>query len=218
MRLIDQYTDWQLSQTQIFWGEIAPCDHVVQLYENDENFLDVLAGFTGSGINTGDCVIVIATTNHLKGLEERLTSLGVHVDMLIADNHYIPLNAEDCLARFMVDGWPDEALFMEFVSGIISKARQSSRKSRAFGEMVAIMWAKGYNGATVQLEHLWNKFAEKESFSLFCAYPRAGFTQGMQDSLLNICCSHSKMISVSRKKPMTEIYYRTVTADQKLVV
>ena len=33
----------------------------------------------------------------------------------------------------------------------------SRRKtSRAFGEMVALLWAKRHIGATVRLEHLWN--------------------------------------------------------------
>ncbi len=39
--------DWTVASEQIFWGEIAPCDHVVQIYENDEAFLDMLKGFVG---------------------------------------------------------------------------------------------------------------------------------------------------------------------------
>lgn len=30
--------DWEKTNMQVFWGEIAPCDHVVQIYENDEVF------------------------------------------------------------------------------------------------------------------------------------------------------------------------------------
>jgi hypothetical protein len=25
--------EWENSNVQIFWGEIAPCDHLVQIYE-----------------------------------------------------------------------------------------------------------------------------------------------------------------------------------------
>ncbi len=53
---------WQKSNTDAFWSEIASCDHVVQIYENDGVFVDALAGFVGGGINTGECVIVIAKT------------------------------------------------------------------------------------------------------------------------------------------------------------
>jgi NAD(P)H-hydrate repair Nnr-like enzyme with NAD(P)H-hydrate epimerase domain len=56
-----------LAKSEIFWGEIAPCDHVLQIYEDDDIFLDALTGFVGGGINAGDAVIVIATATHLRG-------------------------------------------------------------------------------------------------------------------------------------------------------
>lgn len=94
----------------------------------------------------------------------------------------------------MINGWPDEGLFNKTVSGIIDKC-SPDRKIRAFGEMVALLWAQGHYGATVQLEQLWNKFCEKKSFSLFCAYPKSGFTKDINRSISHICGTHSKMIS-----------------------
>ncbi len=60
----------------VFWGEIAPCEHVVQIYENDENFLDLLSGFVSGGVNAGECAVVIATAAHLAALDQRLAALG----------------------------------------------------------------------------------------------------------------------------------------------
>jgi len=57
------------------------------------------------------------------------------------------------------------------------------------------------------LEHLWNKFCEKESLCLFCAYPKTGFTEDINKSFQDICCAHSKMLDGS-KKQLTEIFYR----------
>ena len=207
MEKIEVYTDWQRSNAKIFWGEIAPCDHVVQIYEDDNVFLDMLAGFAGSGINAGDCVVIIATTSHLIALEERLESLGVHVDSLIDNDRYIPLDAEKSLARFMVNDWPDEKRFNEFVTELLKRAHKYNRQVRAFGEMVALLWAQGHNGATVQLEHLWNQFCDKEAFCLFCAYPKSGFTQDINESIRHICGTHSKIIS-GTEKPMTELLYK----------
>src|SRR5947199_620336 len=174
---------WQRSKTEIFWAEIAPCDHVVQIYESDEIFLDSLAGFVGGGINADECVIVIATDQHLKALENRLRSFGIRVDVLVNDDRYIPLKAEVVLSKFMVNDWPDEELFNHTISELISRADYRNRRVRAFGEMVAILWANGKGGATVNLEHLWNKYCEKHHFSLFCAYPKTGFTQNINDSI-----------------------------------
>lgn len=205
-----QTNEWQHARAEIFWGEIAPCDHVLQIYDSDEVFMDALAGFVGAGINSGECCIVIATEVHLTALENKLANLGVHVGGLITEKRYMPVNADDTLAKFMVNGWPDEKLFYETISDLISRT-PTGRRIRAFGEMVAILWAQGYNGATVQLEHLWNKFCEEEALGLFCAYPRAGFTTDINDSLMHICGSHSKMISGSERQ-MTNVTFRTINS------
>ncbi len=167
-------SEWKKANTDIFWGEIAPCDHILQIYENDEIFLDTLTRFIGGGINTGDSSIIISTQNHLDAVNNGLKNHGINVDALISDNSYIPLNAQETLSKFMINGWPDVYLFNQTVSQLLKKAQGANkRKVRAFGEMVAILWAQGYNGATVQLEHLWNNFCQKEAFCLFCAYPKS---------------------------------------------
>ena len=197
---------WKRASADIFWGEIAPCEHVVQIYEDDGIFLDTLAGFVGGGINAGECVVVIATSNHLRSLYSRLSSYAINVSTLIDDDRYIALDAESTLSKFMRDGWPDEQLFNETVSSIVERGTSKGRRIRAFGEMVAILWANGYNGATVQLEHLWTKFCEKNQLSLFCAYPRAGFTKDIEESIKTICDCHTTMIH-GNEKQLTEVLY-----------
>jgi len=64
---------------------------------------------------------------------------------------------------------------------------------RAFGEMVAILWAQGHAAATVRLEHLWSKLCENERLPLFCAYPRAGFTTDQASGLRDLCAAHSRV-------------------------
>jgi hypothetical protein len=200
---------WTKTSNQVFWGEIAPCEHVVQIYENDEVFLDLLNGFVSGGVAVGDSVVVIATAAHLKSLNKRLQSAGLNVDELTGTDQYLPLNADDVLSRFMINDWPDENLFNQVVSEVIGRARTGDRGVRAFGEMVAILWAKGYVGATVRLEHLWNKFCENEAFCLFCAYPQSGFTQDATESVMHICGAHSKMIAgVGQGK--TDLFYKAV--------
>lgn len=200
---------WKKADTAVFWGEIAPCDHVVQIYENDKVFLDALAGFVGGGINSGECVIVIATTSHIKALNDRLCGYGIHIGTLIDDDRYIPVDAEDVLAKFMENGWPVEELFMQTVSDLIQRGVNKKRRVRAFGEMVALLWAQGLNGATVHLEHLWNKFCAQHKFPPFCAYPKTGFTQDITDSIKHICGCHTKMIDGTRSQ-LTEVMYADV--------
>jgi hypothetical protein len=205
--------NWNTSKTSVFWGEIAPCDHVVQIYEDNNVFLDVLAGFVGNGINSGESTIIIATDEHLAALDARLRAHGVHVDALISSDQYIPLNAEETLATFMVNDWPDEELFQQTVRGLIKRAQVNNRKVRAFGEMVAILWAKGHNGATVHLEHLWNQICAEEALCLFCAYPKAGFTKDARESVMHICGAHSRIID-GGTDALTEVQYTDKTEVQ----
>lgn len=188
--------DWRQHGAKSFWGEISPCEHLVQIYEDDGAFLDCLEGFIHGGLKAGDAVIIIATAAHRHSVEYRLRANGVNLAFARMEGRYFPFDAEESLSTFMVQGWPDEGLFKQFVDSVLERARgQNDRRVRAFGEMVALLWARGQNGATVRMEHLWHQFCQSAAFSLFCAYPRAGFTKDADVSIREICAAHSKVIS-----------------------
>ena len=44
-------------EIDVFWGELSACDHCVQIYENDDVFLDALEGYVAGGIRQGDAII-----------------------------------------------------------------------------------------------------------------------------------------------------------------
>ena len=187
-------TDVQPGEINVFWGEIAPCDHFIQIYESDSVFLDSLEGFVGGGIRSGDAVIVIATPTNLKALENRLWAQGLDLSTARSQDQYIALDAEEMLSKFMINSWPDDELFRQVVTEIITRARGNDRQVRAFGEMVAVLWARSDHAATVRLEHLWHNLCRTEAFSLFCAYPKSGFTADAAASMSELCAAHSKVI------------------------
>ena len=182
------------SRNEIFWGEIAPCEHIAQFYEHDGVLLDTLTGFIGGGLKSGESTIVIATAEHLQALERRLLASNVDMAAARSQDRYIAVLAEEALARFMVRQWPDDQRFTDLVDELITRARASGRRVRAFGEMVALLWARGDQGATVHLEFLWHQICQAREFSLFCAYPKAGFTEDPSKSLAQICAAHSRII------------------------
>lgn len=180
--------------TPNFWAEIGPCEHLVQFYESKQVFLDLLEGFVSGGLRTGEGVIVIATAEHREALNTRLTERGFDIKAASAADQYIALDAEETMSRFMVRGWPDEYLFTQMVTWLLSRAKGQGRKVRAFGEMVAVMWARGQQGPVVRLEELWHKLCHEKQFPLLCAYPRSGFNDDAMMSLKEICGAHSKII------------------------
>jgi hypothetical protein len=190
-----------------FWGEVSPSEHLVQIYHEDGVFLDSLEGFVAGGIKAGDGVIVIATPAHLAALEHRLQSRRIGVETFAAADQYIALNAKEMLSKFMVDdpvsgdknSWPDADRFHALVNDVILRAGARSdgtpRRVRAFGEMVALLWADGKASATFRLEYLWHDFCRKSGLCLFCAYPRAYFTNNPEASIKQICAAHSQVVS-----------------------
>lgn len=182
-----------IHRSPIFWGEMSPCEHAVQIYGDDGLFMDALEGFIGAGLAGNEAAIAIATPAHLAGLEGRLAAHGIDVGAARHERRYLDIPADRVLRDFMVDGWPDEERFVQVVSTLLESARGPGRRVRAFGEMVAILWEQGHAAATVRLEHLWNKLCNRERFPLFCAYPKAGFTSHPAESLRELCATHSRV-------------------------
>ena len=207
-KVISKVEEWEKSNIQVFWGEIAPCDHLVQIYENDKIFLDTLEGFAGTGFLANESVIIIATSNHLSALNSRLVAQGFNLDALAATGQYFPIDVNDVFPKILINDWLDEKRFDSFVSNLINRAKKDNRKVRTFGELVAVLWAQGHCGVTVQMEHLWHQLYHKYTFTLYCAYPKVGFTQSAKDSIDTICKKHSKIID-GQSRPATDIYYKT---------
>jgi signal transduction histidine kinase len=173
--------------------------HLVQFYTDDAFLLDGLSRFIGTALGAGDAAVVIATDAHRDGLSQRLKGHGLDISSPIRDGRYVPLDAQETLARFMRDGMPDGPLFSRFMGGTIEKltANTEGKNGRvaAFGEMVAVLWAAGNVEGAIRLEQLWNDLGRTHSFSLRCAYPITSFGRhDHRDPFLKICDEHSSVI------------------------
>lgn len=179
----------------IFWGEIAPPDHLAQFYDSEGALLENLGRFVAAGLARGESVIIVATPEHLRELASRLDGKNVDLRSAVAEDRYITVDAEMGLASFMLQNWPDDQRFGAFVEQLIRRAAINNRRVRVFGEMVALLWTRGQAAATVRLEHLWQQFCKSHSFALFCAYPKADLTKDPTESFAEICAAHTQIIS-----------------------
>ena len=184
-----------LKRANAFWAEMSACEHFVQIYESEEVFMDILASFVSEALKEDHVAVVIATPAHRQELNERLLESGHDLAALLLEDQFICLDAEEMLRKFMVNGWADDELFFQCVADILARAIKNGRKVRAFGEMVTIMWSKGYYGAAVRLEHLWHGLCAEHSFQLFCAYPEIGFAENGSEAIAHICAAHSKILA-----------------------
>lgn len=188
----------QLENTS--WEGLAPCDHLVHIYEDEGVFIDGLAAYVRSGFEKGEVVVVIATSSHASSLELNLRGSGIDCEAATHRGDYIVLDAAATLSRFMRDGWPDAALFQEVVREVIAPARLRNKPVRAFGEMVVLLWSQGLYGATIVLEQLWNVLCKQEELALLCAYPRIGSRRLLDKPLREVCDLHTGVVD-SRGEP-----------------
>lgn len=181
------------NHNEIFWGELAPCDHLLQIYESDDIFLHGLEGFTATGFLNGDAVILIGTDMHISAVEEKLKD-KFDLEALKLSGQYIPYDVEEALSKFINNNEVDELKFREFISSLVARAKDGGRTVRAFGEMVAILWGQGNRKATIKLEQMWSDICQSDIVCLYCAYPQSGFSQDANDSFDQICSHHTKMV------------------------
>jgi PAS domain S-box-containing protein len=185
--------------------------HLVQFYDDETFLLDAMTDFIGTGLEAGEASVVIATRPHRERLEARLTAQGVDVPAAREQGRYVAVDAAYTVAQLLVDGWPDETRFADRIGGIIAHAaRGRSRRVRAFGEMVALLWANGNGEAAIRLEQLWNGLAHELQFALLCAYPMRSFhRQADGEPFARICGEHARVVP-------TESYTALATANERL--
>jgi hypothetical protein len=180
------------------WQAAGPNGHFVQLYRTDEYLIECLAGYVSKGIWDGETVIVIATVAHRMALEERVRTKQVDLATSIIRGQYLALDAREVLAKFMVGDMPDALAFRRIVGEVIRSANIRGKGVRAFGEMVALLWADEKREAAIELERLWNQLAKEHQFSLFCAYPAScASPKDGQPGLKHICDAHTCVISMA---------------------
>lgn len=178
------------------WGGIAPCEHVVQMYEDADRLMDSLEEFVCDGLSAEDGVVVVATMAHLFELERRLrANRTFQFATMQSRGRYVRLNAHEALWQFMVHGMPDEKLFRAFVDRVIGDAGNGGRRVRAFGEMVAVLWSQGNVEATKALERIWHRVCQERGLALYCAYPRSVFKPDERAAMDELCGLHSRVLA-----------------------
>lgn len=169
--------------------------HFVQFYESDAFLARSLAEFIAAGLQAGSAAVVIATPAHRDGLETILAAKGFDLENLKAAELYYVLDAAETLAEISSDGRPDAERFREVVGSVIARAAHHRPPVRAFGEMVALLWADGKVRAALELEQLWDDLAKCCSFALCCAYPIGAFRREHDAApFMQICGAHSQVV------------------------
>jgi hypothetical protein len=187
------------------WAELLsgaePGEHVVQLYGDDDRLLSRNVGrYLAEGLRRGDGLVVIATPEHTSAIGRHLVEEcpAATFDAARAAGRLVMLDAEQTLARLLLDGRPDATRFRSVVGEVIAsvRGRAATGSVRAFGEMVSLLWDAGGHDDATRLEELWNGILADSCCSLFCAYRIDLFHHaGHATSLHPIVASHDHVLA-----------------------
>jgi hypothetical protein len=181
------------------WAELLtvaePGKHVVHLYGEDDRLLAKnVSRYLVEGLRRGDGLIVIATPEHTRAILQHLVAEEAEAlhDATTA-GRLRTLDAGETLATLQRAGVGDLDAFRASVGQIIAetRARAATGSVRAFGEMVALLWAEGKHEEAARLEDTWNAVLAEHRCSLFCAYPIDLFDRQADPTMLHpIICTH----------------------------
>jgi anti-sigma regulatory factor (Ser/Thr protein kinase) len=173
---------------------LIPHDHAVHFYDRDNEIAAAVARFVAEGLAHGDRIVVVATATHREALDEVLLQHGADAVRARISGRYLTLDADETLAKFMVQGMPDVARFVAAIGPVIDAATEDGCPVRVFGEMVALLWDEGNVAGAVELESLWNSLATTRRFSLLCAYPASSLAEGSLYDAKRVCELHSEVV------------------------
>jgi DcmR-like sensory protein len=154
-------------------ADAAACDHIVQLYQ-DQDFLNrAVCRFAGAALANGEGIILVPTLTHWNGIRPRLEAEGVDVEAARARGQLTVIDADTFLPRFMREAMPDSPVFLGLAADVIGEARAGCyQRVRWWGEMVNVLWERGDAAASMNLEDLFDQLATKHDLAIFCSFPR----------------------------------------------
>lgn len=179
------------------WPE-APHDHVVHFYDHDDELAGCVGPYLVEAIQVGGVAIVIATEPHRHAFATWLAGAGIDPEAaqgggLGPTGALLMLDAREAADSLLIDGQLAPHRFDKLIGDLVREAAAGGRPVRAYGEIVAVLWADGHVRAALELEELWNGLGREVEFCLYCAYPRTLVEAG-GDAFRQVCRRHSAVV------------------------
>ncbi|HEX5919656.1 MAG TPA: MEDS domain-containing protein [Nocardioides sp.] len=161
--------------------------HEVTAYDDAAALARRVADLVVESLREQVRVVTVSRPAHRDAVDQLLAARGVDADRARRDGHLTTLDADESMARIMVDGHPDADRFAGFVADLVPAG---GRPVSAFGEMVALLWERGEVVAALELESLWNAVLARHPVRLLCAYPAALLADGELGDVATMCGLH----------------------------
>lgn len=199
---------------EMFLEGAPPAGHAVQVYSELDELAASVGTFLDAGFRAGEPAVVIAAAGHTQAFLAELERRGHDVDELQAQGLLTCRDAENTLASFMAGDVPSGEHFEEAVGGLLDEVarRFPEKTTRAFGEMVDLLFQRGQQTTAIALEELWNRALESRRCALLCGYELDVFDLDTQTSALpEIIRTHTHPRPVADTARLAGAVHQTLT-------
>jgi diguanylate cyclase (GGDEF)-like protein len=155
--------------------------HLVMFPGTEDDLVAEVCRYLLTGFQNGEAGLLCATKVHTGQIVAQLATQGADVEDLRASGQLVVLDAEDTVAQFMRDGRPDAELYRSAIGDRVQAITEQWPRVRAYGEMVAVLWAANNLSAAFVVEDLWNELTDELPFMLVCAYQPTARTPSASD-------------------------------------
>ena len=160
-----------LSQRPDGWK--SPCceGHGVHFYADRQELAERVHEHVMPMLERGQAAVVVAGRDNMLTFERFARSKGLDIQRFRNERRLLLFDAQWLMGRFMLGDRPDPRRFRAIVGGQLRTLSLKYPGIHIYGEMEALMMAKGDPDAAMELERLWNELAGEVRFNLLCAYP-----------------------------------------------
>src|SRR4051812_25068801 len=134
--------------------------HFAQLHRDPQALTDAVTLYLQTGLRRGNGTVVIASPTHIDLFLTRLREDGLDPGLFLKSGQLELHDAELTLRKFMKHDAPDWEDFRRCMAAVFERVRAFGRgTTRAYGEMVNVLWHEGKQDAAIRLEEYWNELA-----------------------------------------------------------
>jgi len=190
--------------------DVPDASHLCQFYSADDglSLAKNVARYIADGVAFRSNVIVVATEANKAAFCRELLAMGIDAKRQVG---IVFLDADDMLAQFMVEGYPDPAYFEKNIGSLVRDAFVPDCGLRIYGEMVGVLWSAGRHSAAIRLEQLWNKLQRDVPFRLFCGYPIDVFSEEFETVAVEaVVCAHSHLLPSTSARKLESVIARAM--------
>jgi hypothetical protein len=145
--------------------------HFAQLHRDPQALTEAVTLYLETGLRRGNGVVVIAVPAHLDLFLARLREHDLDAGRFVQSGRLELHDTEQTLRKFMCNDVPLWEDFRRTLGAVFERVQAFGHgTTRAYGEMVNVLWQEGKQGAAIALEQYWNELARLYPFALFCSY------------------------------------------------